>query len=327
MRAAFDEPSKRPKKARKLSFDDSDTSNDSSPNTSLMSKQRKDTPIKTSLLPLPKCSYISKERCGGGTTKASQSQVDSKRAFSSDYKQTLDSTPKRINDSNKRQYLSTMKSPSILSNSTRRAKPTDHYQEPHDECHLSDMQDSPGSSQFNVIKNQPSTRNHNNCCDECRDYIRKELKRLSRQMYAIEALLKEENGVRGRGNEIVAEDLLPPLPLMTLQQFYQCENQLKIDTDMRKQFEHMICRIGGSTGKQFIKNTLPQIICNELGTQISWIGQKSAVGFKSTSISKLIIDSVMKRLPGSTSAELEIAIQEWLRRSGDRIRSARDYKQ
>jgi len=30
----------------------------------------------------------------------------------------------------------------------------------------------------------------------------------------------------------------------------------------------------------------------------------------------------MKRLPSSTSAELEVAIQEWLRRSGDRIRGA-----
>nr|XP_012222503.1 PREDICTED: uncharacterized protein LOC105672265 [Linepithema humile] len=89
---------------------------------------------------------------------------------------------------------------------------------------------------------------------------------------------------------------------------------------MKKQFEHVICRIGGSTGKQFVRNTLPQIVSNELGTQMSWTGQKSGVGFKSTSICKLIIDSVMKQLPASTSAELEAAIQEWLRRSGDRIR-------
>ncbi|KYM86248.1 hypothetical protein ALC53_04215 [Atta colombica] len=53
-------------------------------------------------------------------------------------------------------------------------------------------------------------------------------------MYAIEALLKEENA--GRNNEIVAQDLLPPLPLITLKQFLQCENQLKVNTDMRKQF-------------------------------------------------------------------------------------------
>lgn len=71
---------------------------------------------------------------------------------------------------------------------------------------------------------------------ECRDYIHKELKKLSRQMYAIEALLKEGNAGRGREDEVVAEDLLPPLPLMTLQQFLQCENQLKVDTYMRKQF-------------------------------------------------------------------------------------------
>ena len=53
-------------------------------------------------------------------------------------------------------------------------------------------------------------------------------------MYAIEALLKEENA--GRNDEIVAQDLLPPLPLITLKQFLQCENQLKVNTNMRKQF-------------------------------------------------------------------------------------------
>ena len=53
-------------------------------------------------------------------------------------------------------------------------------------------------------------------------------------MYAFEALLKEGNA--GRGDEVIAEVLLPPLLLMTLQQFFQCENQLKMDTDMRKQF-------------------------------------------------------------------------------------------
>jgi len=40
-----------------------------------------------------------------------------------------------------------------------------------------------------------------------------------------------------------------------------------------------------------------------------------------------ISDSVMKRLPSSTSAELEATIQEWFRRSGDRIRDAITNKQ
>jgi len=39
-------------------------------------------------------------------------------------------------------------------------------------------------------------------------------------MYAIEALLQEKNTGHDRGDEIIAEDLLPPLPLMTLQQLF-----------------------------------------------------------------------------------------------------------
>ena len=63
--------------------------------------------------------------------------------------------------------------------------------------------------------------------------LHKELKRLSKQMYAIE-VLKEGNA--GRSDEAVAQDLLLPLPLMTLKQFLQCENQLEVNTNMRKQF-------------------------------------------------------------------------------------------
>lgn len=55
-------------------------------------------------------------------------------------------------------------------------------------------------------------------------------------MYAIETLLKEKNTGRCDEANEVAEDLLPPLPLTTLKQFLQCENQLKVDTEMRKQF-------------------------------------------------------------------------------------------
>jgi len=59
----------------------------------------------------------------------------------------------------------------------------------------------------------------------------------------------------------------------------------------------MIYQIGGSTCKQFIRNTLLQIISNEVATQISWSGQKSSVSFKSTSIYKLIIGNIYFIIP------------------------------
>jgi len=170
---------------------------------------------------------------------------------------------------------------------------------------------------------------------ECRDYFRKELKALSRQMHAIEALLRENN-VGNQSNEMVRDDLLPPLPLTSIQQFFDCENNLKMDPEMRKQFvsifmfvyllycnfishlithfcnyisfplstfnipcvfmielqEHMICRIDGSMGKQFVRNSLTQIISNELGTYMTSTGQKSGITFKSTIIAKIIIGNI-----------------------------------
>jgi len=37
--------------------------------------------------------------------------------------------------------------------------------------------------------------------------------------------------------EVIAQDLfVPSLPLMTLKQFLQCENQLEVNINMRKQF-------------------------------------------------------------------------------------------
>jgi len=56
--------------------------------------------------------------------------------------------------------------------------------------------------------------------------------------------------------------------------------------------KYMICRIGGSTGKQFVRNSLTQIISNELGTYMTWTGQKSGITFKSTIISKMIIGNI-----------------------------------
>ncbi|XP_039301658.1 uncharacterized protein LOC113004723 isoform X3 [Solenopsis invicta] len=315
MRAAFDEPSKRPKKVRKLSSDESDTSDASSCNMPPIYQQRKEnTPKTISTISLPKCSYIkSKQRCEGSLTKTSQSQMNKSATFSSNYEKTY-STPKRINDLNEKQHKS-KKLSGISSANFGKTKPAmmERHQEWHDECYLFDIQELLDSLQ---LDKENQTRNHNNCCGECRDYVQKEFKKLSRQLYKIEALLKEPNA--GRGDEVVGQELLPSFPLMALQQFFECDNQLKVDANMRKQFEHMI---GGSTDKQFIRNILSHIMCNEIGTQISWTGQKSGVGFKSTSLSKLIIDSVMKRSPASTRAELEAAMQEWLRRSGDRIRS------
>jgi len=54
----------------------------------------------------------------------------------------------------------------------------------------------------------------------------------------------------------------------------------------------MICRISGSTGKQFVRNSLTQIISNKLGTYMTWTGQKSGITFKSTIISKMIIGNI-----------------------------------
>ncbi|XP_039315409.1 uncharacterized protein LOC120359977 isoform X2 [Solenopsis invicta] len=233
MRAAFDEPSKRSKKTRKLSSDESDTSDASSCNMPPISQQRKEnTPKTISTISLPKCSYIkSKQRCEGSLTKASQSQMNKRATFSSNYEKTY-STPKRINDLNEKQHKS-KKLSGISSANFGKTKPAmmERHQEWHDECYLSDIQELPGSLQ---LDKENQTRNHNNCCGECRDYVQKELKKLSRQLYKIEALLKEPNA--GRGDEVVGQELLPSFPLMTLQQFFECDNQLKVDANMRKQF-------------------------------------------------------------------------------------------
>ncbi|XP_039302999.1 uncharacterized protein LOC105204151 isoform X2 [Solenopsis invicta] len=150
MRAAFDEPSKRPKKTKKLSSDESDISDASSCNTPPISQQRKEnTPKTISTISLPKCSYIkSKQQCEGSLTKTSQSQMDERATFSSNYEKTY-STPKRINDLNEKQYKS-KKLSGISSANFEKTKPAmmEHHQEWHDECYLSDIQELPGSLQL-----------------------------------------------------------------------------------------------------------------------------------------------------------------------------------
>ncbi|XP_039305741.1 uncharacterized protein LOC113004867 [Solenopsis invicta] len=139
------------------------------------------TPKTISTISLPKCSYIkSKQQCEGSLTQTSQSQMNKRATFSSNYEKTLDSTPKRINDLNEKQHKS-KKLSGISSANFGKTKPAmmERHQEWHDECYLSDIQ------------------------GECRDYVQKEFKKLSRQLYKIEALLKEPNAGRGCRTRII----------------------------------------------------------------------------------------------------------------------------
>ncbi|XP_066585324.1 uncharacterized protein [Prorops nasuta] len=175
---------------------------------------------------------------------------------------------------------------------------------------------------FNI---QSRTPFHNcNCCEMCTKEYKKEMKQLSRQMYALEALLKEHLSQCG-GSTVCAQgfatDRLPSFPIRTITDLEKVDGDMQKDSVMKEQFEQRLIRIGGPNYKLFTRNILHDIISNELGCCLSWTGQRHRFCFKTTSLAKIIVEIVMKQHSQCSSA-VEAVMQEWIRRSGDRMRSS-----
>ncbi|KYN50045.1 hypothetical protein ALC62_00072, partial [Cyphomyrmex costatus] len=79
-------------------------------------------------------------------------------------------------------------------------------------------------------------------------------------------------------------------------------------------------QMGGATVAKNVRNIMAEIIGYEVAQAYTWKGQKKTLSMKNSKLSDTIITIVLKR-DKSTIAEIELCMQEWLRRSGDRMRA------
>ncbi|KAL0117661.1 hypothetical protein PUN28_008812 [Cardiocondyla obscurior] len=94
--------------------------------------------------------------------------------------------------------------------------------------------------------------------------------------------------------------MLPTFPLNTVEQVESFNNLLN-DENVWRQFINKISRIGGEGVPKNVRNIMSTIFGYEVAQLYTWTGQKNN--------SK------------ATITEIESCMQEWLRRSGDRLRA------
>ncbi|KAL6254316.1 hypothetical protein P5V15_014365 [Pogonomyrmex californicus] len=170
---------------------------------------------------------------------------------------------------------------------------------------LSDITFRPSTSKLNhfvynhclIIQNNENKENnmdkesieleHTVCCEKCRRGYYTKFATIERKLNKIIHFL--ENG--NERNEIQEVDfsLLPNFPLSTVQQIDNFNNRLE-DANVRRLFMVKMSQLGGETVSKLVRNIMFQIFGYELK------------------------DS------NTTVTEVEACMQEWLRRSGDRLR-------
>ncbi|KYN27885.1 PREDICTED: uncharacterized protein LOC108770861 [Trachymyrmex cornetzi] len=79
-------------------------------------------------------------------------------------------------------------------------------------------------------------------------------------------------------------------------------------------------QIGGTTVAKNVRNIMAEIIGYEVAQAYTWTGQKKTLSMKNSKLADTIIAIVLK-YDNNTIAEIEACMQEWLRRSGDRMRA------
>ncbi|XP_032690762.1 uncharacterized protein LOC116853698 isoform X2 [Odontomachus brunneus] len=103
-------------------------------------------------------------------------------------------------------------------------------------------------------------------------------------------------------------DLLPHIPLNSMEDFKKFCNDLNENEELRKQFQKKIRNIGGKSAENHLINCLVTTLTNELAKQLTWEGQRHTKG------------TISNMYNSSNYYSLKNKFSEWLRRAGDRYR-------
>ncbi|XP_063065646.1 uncharacterized protein LOC134457567 [Engraulis encrasicolus] len=112
---------------------------------------------------------------------------------------------------------------------------------------------------------------------------------------------------------------LPMLPLGSAEELSIFDNKLKTDGVFRLKVIGQLSLAGGKSVKDTVWRVCSRVFTHQLATQLNWCGRGQKTGIKARPIHQVILGAVMANPAApSTEAEVETAIKNWLRLSGDR---------
>lgn len=156
------------------------------------------------------------------------------------------------------------------------------------------------------------------CCEACRTEQRKMFQQIDAKLDFIIQMIQNKEATNNMTVENCDTNLLPEFPLITIEEFFKFEEELRRDEEIRKQFKNKIAKIGGKSYSNKIRSILKLIINDNVAKKLSWTGQKQSIAIKNTIFAHIITSYI-----GSTEEcnlyEIQKVIQEWLRRAGDRL--------
>ncbi|XP_012226634.1 uncharacterized protein PF3D7_1120600-like [Linepithema humile] len=185
---------------------------------------------------------------------------------------------------------------------------------------VNNINDVNGVNNVNDINNVNDVSNVNEtqrdkchtCCEACRTTQKTIMKKLD---YIIHLLDKDAEYAT---NNECKPQLLPTLPLATVEDFFKFEEELQQNKEVRKHFKHKIAKVGGKMYKNKTRNIMKYFIHDNVSKQMSWTGQKDSMAIRNTVFASIIIDYITSTEECSLY-QVQKVIQEWLRHAGDRL--------
>ncbi|XP_063057841.1 uncharacterized protein zgc:113423 isoform X2 [Engraulis encrasicolus] len=131
--------------------------------------------------------------------------------------------------------------------------------------------------------------------------------------HIIELLQSRHPGARD------TDTILPMLPLATMDDLHDFDWRLQSDSTFRTQVINKLSLSGGKNIRETVWRVCSKAISQNLATQLNWCGRGQKTGLKSTPIHQVLLSAVLANPVGNyTEAEVETAMKNWLRLSGDR---------
>ncbi|CAH0550731.1 unnamed protein product [Brassicogethes aeneus] len=127
-------------------------------------------------------------------------------------------------------------------------------------------------------------------------------------------LILERTGISLSGST----DLLPNLPLKSVDEVKEFEDLLLSHDECPKQYVTCLKRVGGRDLGDCIKNVMNKTFTNNAGQYCSWTGKGGNYKLEGTTILKTIIDSIKQIRTESTDTDIKVKIMNWLQYAGVR---------
>ncbi|XP_062393569.1 mitotic spindle assembly checkpoint protein MAD1-like [Sardina pilchardus] len=171
------------------------------------------------------------------------------------------------------------------------------------------------------IKVENAAHGYEDCSQSVERIVQEQLGELHLKVDHLTAVVHSlsENGTEDQQSQRSDND--QRLPILTLEELNHFDERVHRDSEFKKRLIARLSIAGGDCVRKTVSRVCRKVIGPHLATQLNWCGRGQKTGIKSRPIHEILLMSVLRNkvLSTATEAEVEAAIQGWLRLSLDRL--------